>query len=112
MTADALDVEERDITSLKHGWHESVEELTDMRAARPIGVGDVVSERHVEAVPIVHRGDDVVMSLQTGSMSLQTVGQALTDGGLGERIRVKNIDSGKIVFGEVTAVGTVRITGG
>ena len=52
------------------------------------------------------------MSLQTGSMSLQTVGQALTDGGLGERIRVKNIDSGKIVFGEVTAVGTVRITGG
>lgn len=107
----ALAVEERDITNLKHGFFAGPESLEGMRAARPIGSGEIVSHRHVEPVPIVHRGDDVTMSVTTGNMSLLATGEALQDGGVGERIRVRNIDSGKVVYGEITEAGTVRVGG-
>ncbi len=111
LEADAFVVEERDVTSLKHGFFAALEDLVDMQSARPIGVGEVVSHRHVEAVPIVHRGDDVNMSVTTGNMSLLATGVAMEDGGVGERIRVRNLDSGKVVYGEIIDSNTIRISG-
>jgi len=74
-------------------------------------VGQTVSHRHVQPVPVVHRGDDISMAVTTGTMSLLATGIALQDGGIGERIRVRNIESGKVVFGEILDAGTIRITG-
>jgi flagella basal body P-ring formation protein FlgA len=111
LESDALMVEERDITRLKHGWFDSLDELLDLQSARPIGVGQTVSHRHVQPVPVVHRGDDISMAVTTGTMSLLATGIALQDGGIGERIRVRNIESGKVVFGEILDAGTIRITG-
>lgn len=104
-----LAVEERDVTGLKHGCFADLAELSGMRAARPVGAGDIVTAQHVEAVPVVHRGDDVVVALRTGTMSLLVTGIALEDGGAGARIRVRNVDSGKVVFAEVVDADTVRV---
>lgn len=90
LDTDALIVEERDVTSLKHGSFDALEDLTQRQAARPIGSGQVVSHRHVAPVPVVHRGDDIDMSVTTGTMSLQATGVAMEDGGVGERIRVRS----------------------
>ena len=49
------------------------------------------------------------MTVVSKHMQLVTSGLALQDGGAGERIRVKNRDSGKIVSGRVEEDGTVRI---
>lgn len=111
LESDVLMMEERDITRLKHGWFDSLDELLDLQSARPIGVGQTVSHRHVQPVPVVHRGDDISMAVTTGTMSLLVTGVAMQDGGIGERIRVRNIESGKVVFGEILDAGTIRITG-
>ena len=109
LESDAFIVEERDITSLKHGWFDTLEDLADLQSARPIGVGEIVSHRHLEPIPVVHRGDDITMAVTTNSMSLEAIGIALQDGGVGERIRVRNLDSGKVVYGRVVDASTVRI---
>lgn len=114
LTAAALAVEERDVTSLNQGCFTSVEDLVGMQARRPIGVGEVVSRTHVEPVPVVRRGDEVALSLETGTMSLVAGGVALQDGGVGQKIRVRNADSGKVLYAEVVDAATVRVvvTGG
>lgn len=112
LTEDFVVVEERDITSAKHGFFTDLEELVDTRAKRPIGDGGIVSQRHVEPIPVLQRGDEVTMALRSGNMSLLATGIAMQDGGIGQRIRVQNIDSRKVVYGEVVDANTVRITGG
>lgn len=111
ITPEALIVEERDITNLKHGFFGGPHELIDMRAARVIGSGEIISRRHAEPIPVVLRGDVVTMEVKTDNMSLLATGEALQDGGVGARIRVKNSVSRKVVFGEVVDSSTVRIGG-
>ena len=109
LTPDMVELVERDVTSLKHGYLTVFEELGDLQASRPIGAGDIVSRNHVKPIPLVHRGDEIVMTVVSRHMQLAASGVALQDGGAGERIRVKSVDSGKIVYGRVDADGSVRI---
>lgn len=109
LTPEMVELAERDVTSLKHGYFAVFEDLADLQVKRPIGAGDIVSHSHVKPIPLVHRGDEVVMTIVSRHMQLATFGLALQDGGAGERIRVKNVESGKIVQGHVVEDGSVRI---
>ncbi|MBX2856094.1 MAG: flagellar basal body P-ring formation chaperone FlgA [Rhodobacteraceae bacterium] len=64
-------------------------------AGRPINPGDL------RAPSVVRRNDLVTLMFQLGGLQIQTEGRALEDGGLGERIRVMNLDSRRTVSGEV-----------
>ena len=107
----AVEIEERDITQLKHGFYTSLEELELIQSSRPIGAGDVITHRHAEPVPVIHRGDEIVMLVRSTHMSLEAVGEALQDGGIGEKIRVRNGESGKVVRGQIIEPGLVEIQG-
>ena len=105
----SIELSERDITTLRHGYYTKIEDLNLLQVARPIGFGDVVSHRHAKRVPIVNRGDEVVLNVASRNMVLSTIGIALQDGSSGTRIRVKNPDSGKILYGLVREDGTVTL---
>ena len=107
----AVEIEERDITQLKHGFYTSLEELELIQSSRPIGAGDVITHRHAEPVPVIHRGDEIVMLVRSTHMSLEAVGEALQDGGIGEKIRVRNGESGKVVRGHIIEPGLVETPG-
>ena len=109
VTAEITDLVERDITSLKSGFYTDLSELDGWQLRRPVGFGDVLTSRHVEPVPVIARGDDIVLIAETANMQLSVRGVAMQDGGIGSRIRVKNADSGKILSGRVIDAGTVRI---
>lgn len=111
LTDDALEIEERDVTSLKHGVFDRIEALETMQAARPIGAGDVITRRHAEPIPVIHRGDQIVMQVVSSNMAVEAVGVAMQDGGVGEQIRVKNNDSGKVVRGQILEAGLVQVRG-
>ena len=109
LTQDMVELSERDVTSLKYGYFATFEDLLGLQMSRPIGAGDIVSRNHVKPIPLVHRGDEIVMTVVSKHMQLATFGLALQDGGPGERIRVRNRESGKIISGRVEEDGTVRI---
>ena len=50
------------------------------------------------------------MAVMTDNMSLLAAGEALQDGGIGERIRVRNLDSKKVIYGRVIDASTIRIS--
>ena len=108
-TLDMFELIERDITAEKDGYYIDFSELTDLQAKRPLGFDRILTHRYVEKVPVVHRGDEVQLVVQAGNMRVSTLGVALQDGGLGARIRVRNLDSGKILRGEILDSRTLKV---
>lgn len=111
MADGAVDLEERDITQLRNGFYADFQDLEMLQTSRPIGAGDIVTHRHAEPVPVIHRGDQIVVQVTSTHMALETVGEAMQDGGIGEQIRVRNADSGKVLRGEILEAGLVRVRG-
>ena len=109
LTAAMFETAERDVTSLKSGFYVDVAELDNLRARRTVGVRGVLTHKHAEKIPVVQRGDGVALVIQMENLRISTVGVALQDGGIGERIRVRNQDSGKVIYGEVLDQQTVIV---
>jgi flagella basal body P-ring formation protein FlgA len=60
---------------------------------------------------LVPRGGLVTLVLVTPAMSLTARGRALEAGGLGDTVRIANVDSQAVIAGVVTAAGEVTVTG-
>ena len=57
----------------------------------------------------MRKGDHVIISARSGTLSVKMPGEALSDGGLSEQIRVKNLNSNRIIKARVTAPGQVEV---
>jgi flagella basal body P-ring formation protein FlgA len=86
------------------------------RAARLIGLeavhniyrGQPVSESDVRSPTLVSRNQLVTMEFAKGPMLISTEGRALDQGGFGDRIRVMNLLSKRVVSAVVVSASTVR----
>ena len=108
-TADMVEYRERDITAEKNGYYNEFSQLEGLQAKRAVGFDRVVTTGYAEVIPVVLRGDDVTLLLESDYLRVSTRGTALQDGRIGERIRVKNQDTGKLLRGEVVDSATIRI---
>ena len=82
------------------------------RGRRPrmaIPPGRVLTENLFITVPLVKRGDSVLLVFETGSLRVTTQAKALAMGFRGQRIQVMNPESGKVLSAEVTDEGTARV---
>lgn len=102
-------MEERDTTSLRAGHFNEPEALVGMRMRLSLAAGGVVSHRHLERPSLVKRGERVLLISGTPGFSVQMYGRALADAAAGERVRVENSSSNRVVEGRVTPDGKVRI---
>ena len=76
-----------------------------LRAGQPILAGDV------QRPLLVSKGSLVMMVVETPLMQLTARGRALSDGAIGDAIRVANLQSQSVVGGVVTGAGVVLIAG-
>ena len=76
---------------------------------RPLSVGTPLTMESLVADVLVRRGQQVTLLAQTGSIEIRAQGQALSDGGIRDRIRVQNSNSLKVVEGVIENAGTVRV---
>lgn len=73
-----------------------------------LGEGRVIQARHLEFDWYVTEGSYVVIETRTSSIAIQTGGTAQQSGQLGERIRVENRRSGRIIEATVAGRNLVR----
>lgn len=73
-----------------------------------LGEGRAIQTRHLEFDWYVTEGSFVVIETRTSSIAIQTGGIAHQNGQLGERIRVENKRSGRIIEGTVAGRNLVR----
>ena len=79
------------------------------RMRRSVGVGQPILRQDLEIQPAVGRGQAVTLVYQGKHVHLQTLGEALADGAVGQAIAVKNRTSGKTVQAVVVSQDTVAV---
>lgn len=104
-------IEDRDILSNGHLPLTSTEEAVGLLVTRSVAQGVEITDNMLERPVLVKRGDRVTLVSKAGSIAVSTVVEARENGREGERIRVKNLGSGRTVDATVTADGTVEIQG-
>ncbi len=103
-----------DNTTLKRFWGRkpsgvltSIKNLKDVEASRSLRRGEILKINDLRPAKLVNKGDIVTLNYELNSLQLIISLESLEDGRLGEKIRLRNNDSGEIIKGKVTGKGTV-----
>lgn len=99
--------ESMNISELRQSYHTETQVIIGQEVKRNIGQGLPFLTSSLDAPTLVRRGDQVDLQSQAGSIIVSTSGTAMTDGRLGQKIRIRNNQSDRIVTGTVVASGKV-----
>jgi len=97
------------LTQTGHPFPEDREAIVGKRIVRGIEAGTPVRLDLLEPAPVIVRGAPVTLVVESVGVRITTTGQAKEDGFAGKSIAVMNLDSRKVVYGEVVDSSTVRI---
>jgi flagella basal body P-ring formation protein FlgA len=86
-----------------------IEDILDKAAKRDIQPGTKISFQMIEDPIAIQRGDLVTIVAENERIAVQAHGKALDRGRIGDRIRVRNENSGKNITGRVASAGVVRV---
>ncbi|MFY1667382.1 flagellar basal body P-ring formation chaperone FlgA [Pseudomonas sp. Pseu.R1] len=100
---------ERDVSLLGQGFLDSLDQAVGQKLVRPTVIDQILTPVHLEQPQMVRKGDQVVISARSGSMSVRMPGEALSDGGFNEQIRVKNLNSKRVIKANIVAPGQVEV---
>nr|WP_245415551.1 flagellar basal body P-ring formation chaperone FlgA [Ciceribacter lividus] len=110
-TISASQVEEVRVTNpnLAGGYASSVGQVVGMVTKRTLLQGRTIPLSGLREAYAIKRGSSVRLTFAIGNLVISASGTPLTDAGVGDVIKVRNIDSGAIVSGTVMADGTVQV---
>jgi flagellar basal body P-ring formation protein FlgA len=86
-----------------------VASLQGHRLKRALPVGTALTVEMLVPDLLVRRGQQVTLIAANDSVQIRAQGQALTEGGAADRVRVQNVNSLKVVEGVVESDGVVRV---
>jgi len=106
-----MDVEfrEQDVGSLNRGFYSRQEELTGMSTKRPLNLGEILTPNNLQAPVAVSKGQRVTIRAEGHAFHVGMSGEAMRDGGIGERIQVKNLSSGRLIEALIQGPGEVLV---
>lgn len=79
------------------------------RTTRPIRAGRILGTRDLEPVPVICKGSKVRIVAHGKTFFAAVDGLSQEDGGLGQEIAVKNVESGKVIRATVSGPGEVEV---
>lgn len=100
---------ERDVGNLGPGYLTQLDQAVGMKLLRPTVLDQVLTQQHLEQAEVIRKGDHVVIIARSGSLSVRMPGEALDKGGLQTQIRVRNLNSKRVVKARVTGPGQVEV---
>ena len=109
ITRDDLKPDIRDVSRMTSGYFADPGALVGQRLRAPVLGGRVLTPNLLEADRVVRRGQAVTLLVETGELTIRMAGRALADGARDERIRVENLNSGRVVEGIVRSAELVEV---
>lgn len=107
---DDVTLRERDVSLIGQGYFTSVDQAIGQRLTRPMVTDQVITLVHLEQAEVISKGDQVVITARSGTLSVRMPGEALSNGRMAEQIRVKNLNSRRVIKAQVTAPGQVEVS--
>ncbi|MCX6834639.1 MAG: flagellar basal body P-ring formation chaperone FlgA, partial [candidate division Zixibacteria bacterium] len=96
-----FELKRTDVTSLREQPVVSFAELTGYRAKRNLRMGSILTTGALEPVPDIEVGGEVTIVFSDDWGNITVPGQVLETCRIGDRVRVKNLASGRIVLATV-----------
>jgi flagellar basal body P-ring formation protein FlgA len=109
ITADDVRLSEVNISQITGQYIDSLEQVIGKDLKRGIASGTPVLEQQLVAPLLVRRGEAVVISAASNIVTVKISGIALSDGRLGEQIRIKNLSSTRIVQAKIVGAGQAEV---
>ena len=98
-----------DIATLNNGYFSNIADLSGMESKSNIAAGKVLTMHNLKQPTLVKPGQEVTMLLNYRGITIRSTGKALQAAGEGQKIKVRNSRSNKIVEGTVNKDGVVKI---
>lgn len=95
--------------NIRANYASSLAEVSGMVTKRTLLPGRIIPVSSVREAFIVERGQAVQLVYIQGALTITATGTPLEPGIIGDLIRVRNTDTGKILSGTAMADGTVRV---
>jgi flagella basal body P-ring formation protein FlgA len=109
LSPEKVRLERRNLGELPPQPLTSLEPLDGKQMTRPVEVNQVLTEVMVELPRVIRRGSVVTLVYESAGLHVETSGRAVEPGRVGERIRVENPSSGKVLEGRVLDDRTVQV---
>ena len=109
ITREDLAADIRDVSRMTSGYQSDPDALVGRRLRSSVLAGRVLTPGLLEANNILSRGQTVTLMVASGDLQIRMAGKALMDGALNERIRVENLNSGRVVEGIVRSMELVEV---
>jgi len=104
-----LEVRRVGLDKLPPGYLSSMAELGQMELVRPLRSGSPLTLNALTRRDLVRQGQEVVIVAMASGLQVKMKGTALKNGSEGERILVKNSNSGRSVEATVLKDGSVKV---
>ena len=104
-----LRVERRDLTTLPGEFEIVPARLVGKQLQRSLPIGAPIPPRAVTTPLLIKRGERVTISVRQTGMEINSGGIALSDAALGERLRVRNEASQRMIEGTVIAAHQITV---
>ncbi len=109
LASDDLVLSEKDLSKVKYGYFVKKDNLIGKQLSRRLAQKRIIKSNYVKEQTLVKRGENVSIVAENIGYSVKMSGTALSSGVLGERIRVKNSSSKRVIEGTIKSAGVVSI---
>jgi flagella basal body P-ring formation protein FlgA len=92
-------LEKRNINRLSSGYFDAPEQLIGKIFSQNLTSDTVLTQHHVKSAMAVNRGQSVTLIAKNSVIEVRMKGVAMSKGAIGERIKVKNTNSKRIIEG-------------
>ncbi|MBU1437009.1 MAG: flagellar basal body P-ring formation protein FlgA [Gammaproteobacteria bacterium] len=106
LSSDMLTQTETDLSQSRGAVVADLELIIGARTKRTLNVGQILTQNDL---CLVCKGDVVTIAGVSNGLSVTTRATALQDGGLGDDVKVQNLQSKRVVTAQITAVKRVEI---
>ena len=109
LSADDLVLSEIDVSAVHKAYFTRIEDVVGMRSKRSVTSGKLLHAGVLQQAKWIKRGSQVEIVAVGDGLDVRMRGKAMADGSRGDRIRVKNLNSGRIITGTVAGAGIVHV---
>ncbi len=107
---DMLQLETKDIATLRSGYFTNPNAIVNMQATRNLTLGSIVTKANITEPKLVKRGEKVFIKINSPNLEISATGIAMMDGIKNQNIKIKNQKSQQIIQAIVVKPGLVVVT--
>ena len=96
-------------TNIGHNIVLSEEKLVGMEAKNVISSGRYFKQADVRKPPVVFINDVITIEYRSNNLTVKTIGIAMEEGALGDRIKIKNEKTGSEIYAKIIDKNSVQV---